>query len=114
MEKRIKNINAEEILSLEEQVSYLPGQIVSKTLAQNRAVSLTLFAFDQGEEISSHDSAGDAMVTVLDGAGALTIDGKTYTLRKGETIVMPAGKPHAVYAPERFKMLLTVVFPPEL
>ena len=111
MEKFIKNIEAEEVLSLEAQVSYLPGQIVSKTLAQNPAVSLTLFAFDKGEEISAHDSSGDAMITVLDGAGEITIGGKSYTLRKGETVVMPAKKPHAVYAAERFKMLLTVVFP---
>ena len=111
MDKYIKNMNAEEILSLEKQVDYLPGQIVSKTLAQNKAVSLTLFAFDKGEEISSHESDGDAMIIALDGTGQITIDGKAYTLQKDETIVMPAKKPHAVYASEKFKMLLIVVFP---
>ena len=111
MEKFIKNINAETVFLMDKQVEYLPGQIVSKTLAQNNAVSLTVFAFDKGEEISSHDSDGDAMVTVLDGTGEITIDGKKYTLRGGESIVMPAKKPHAVFAPEKFKMFLTVVFP---
>ena len=84
---------------------------MSKTLAQNGAVSLTIFAFAKGEEISSHQSDGDAMVTVLDGTGEITIDGEKYTLRSGESVVMPANKPHAVYAPEPFKMFLTVVFP---
>ena len=85
--------------------------MVSKTLAQNSALSLTLFAFDKGEEISSHESGGDAMVTCLDGEGKITIDGKVYLLKEGESIVMPAKKPHAVYASEQFKMFLVVVFP---
>ena len=87
------------------------GQIVSKTLAQNKAVSLTLFAFDKGEEISSHESSGDAMVIVLDGTGEITIGEEKYLLGAGETIIMPAGKPHAVFAAERFKMFLIVIFP---
>lgn len=111
MEQYIRHLPQSEIISLGEQVEYLPGQIVSKTLAQNGAVSLTLFAFDKGEEISSHESAGDAMVTALDGIGEITISGEKYTLQAGETIIMPAGKPHAVYAPQQFKMFLTVVFP---
>ena len=60
-----KNINKAEILSLKEQVEYQTGQVVSKTLAQNSALSVTLFAFDKGEEISTHESGGDAMVTCL-------------------------------------------------
>ncbi|MEA5084488.1 hypothetical protein SDC9_130469 [bioreactor metagenome] len=112
MEKKyIKNIDVETALTLVDLVSYQPGQVVSKTLAQNDAISLTLFAFDKDEEISSHDSNGDAMVIALDGEGEITIDGKKYVLKTGETIVMPAKKPHAVYAKEQFKMLLIVVFP---
>jgi len=111
MEKYIKNIEAATVLPLADQVSYQPGQIVSKTLAQNKALSLTLFAFDKGEEISTHASEGDAMVIALDGTGQITIDGKQYILNKGETIIMPAKKPHAVYAAEQFKMFLVVVFP---
>ena len=83
---------------------------MSKTLAQNSALSVTLFAFDKGEEISTHESDGDAMVTCLDGMGRITIDGVEYILHEGDTIVMPARHPHAVYGAEQFKMLLTVVF----
>lgn len=111
MEKLIKNIRHSEVLVLAEQVQYLEGQIVSRTLAQTKNHSITLFAFDQGEEISTHDSAGDAMVLVLDGEGIITIDGSEYLLKTGDTIVMPAKIPHAVYAGQRFKMLLTVIFP---
>ncbi len=107
----IKNIEQSAALSLSEQVAYQPGQIVSKTLAQNKHRSLTLFAFDQGEEISTHASDGDAMVMVLDGKGKITIDGKDHEVTAGQTIVMPAGLPHAVYALEPFKMFLIVVFP---
>ena len=109
----IKHIPREQIFSLAEQVEILPGQIVSKTLAQNAYVSLTLFAFDKGEEISTHDSAGDAMVTVLEGTGQFTVNGEVHQLKQGETLLMPAKIPHAVSAPEPFKMMLTVVFPAE-
>ena len=104
----IKNIEQDTVLSLAGQVEAQPGQIVSRTLAQNRAVSVTLFAFAQGEEISTHDSIGDAMVTVLEGTGRFTVGGKEHFCH-----VMPATVPHAVYAPEPFKMMLTVVFPLE-
>ena len=107
----IKNIAHETVLPLVQQVQVLEGQIVSKTLAQNKAVSITLFAFSKGEEIGTHDSEGDAMATVLEGTGRFVVDNKEHIVKAGETIVMPSKKPHAVYAPENFKMLLVVVFP---
>ncbi|MDE7259478.1 MAG: cupin domain-containing protein [Lachnospiraceae bacterium] len=110
MEDTMKNINKSEVLILKNQVSYQEGQVVSKTLAQNDAVSVTLFAFDKGEEISTHESGGDAFVTCLDGVGEITIDGVNYELHEGESIVMPAKHPHAVRGKEQFKMLLVVVF----
>ena len=105
-----KNINKAEILSLKEQVEYQTGQVVSKTLAQSSALSVTLFAFDKGEEISTHESGGDAMVTCLDGTGKITIDGIEYFLHEGDTIVMPAKHPHSVFGEDKFNLLLTVVF----
>ncbi|MCI9583509.1 cupin domain-containing protein [Clostridiaceae bacterium] len=107
----IKNLHHGEVLSLAGQVEAAEGQIVSKTLAQNQAVSVTLFAFAKGEEISAHDSRGDAFVTVLEGCGRFTVDGTDYLVHAGEALVMPAEKPHAVYAKEAFKMMLTVIFP---
>lgn len=109
----LKNIQPEQVLSLAGQVTAQPGQIVSRTLAQTPAVSLTLFAFAKGEEISTHESRGDALVQVLEGVGRFTVDGVDYMCRAGESLVMPAQKPHAAYGEEDFKMLLTVVFPPE-
>ncbi len=105
-----KNIDKKAKLELRDQLTYQQGQVVSKTLVQNDAVSVTLFAFEKDEEISTHEPGGDAMVTVLEGTGRFTIEGDVFTLHEGETIIMPAKKPHAVYGEERFKMLLTVVF----
>lgn len=110
MKEPMKNISKSEVVTLKNEVNYQDGQVVSKTLAQNDAVSVTLFAFDKDEEISTHESGGDAFVTCLDGVGRITIDGIPYELHEGESIVMPAGHPHAVYGQERFKMLLVVVF----
>ena len=110
MSEIMKNIEKSKVLLLKDEVAYQPGQIVSKTLVQNDAVSITLFAFDKDEEISTHESGGDAMVLCLDGVGKITLDGVEYILRAGESIVMPARHPHAVYAQEQYKMLLTVVF----
>ncbi|MCM1181401.1 MAG: cupin domain-containing protein [Clostridium sp.] len=106
----MKNITKAEVMVLKEQVAYQEGQVVSKTLAQNEHLSVTLFSFDKGEEISTHESGGDAFVTCLDGVGKITIDGTDYELHEGESIVMPAKHPHAVFGQERFKMLLVVVF----
>ena len=106
----MKNYDIATVLTMKEQVAYQPGQVVSKTLAQNDAVSVTLFAFDKGEEISTHESGGDALVLCLDGEGRVTVDGVEHILHEGESILMPARHPHAVSGQERFKMLLVVVF----
>ena len=108
--KGMKNIDKATVLVLKEQVAYQPGQVVSKTLAQNEHVSVTLFSFDKGEEISTHESGGDAFVTCLDGVGKITIDGMEFELHEGESIVMPAKHPHAICGQEQFKMLLVVIF----
>lgn len=107
----IRNMAHETALPLKEQIAWQKGQVVSKTLVQNSGVGMTLFAFAAGEGISAHDSAGDAFVQVLDGVGRFTVGGKEHTLKAGDALVMPARIPHAVYAPQDFKMLLTVVFP---
>ena len=70
---------------------------------------MTLFSFDKGEEISTHASSGDAMVTVLEGVGRFTV-GEVFVLNEGETLVMPKGIPHSVYGEEKFKMQLIVSF----
>lgn len=111
MDKLIKNIEHKTVLKIKDEVTYQEGQIVSKTLSQNEHHSLTLFAFDKGEEISTHESGGDAMIVALDGVGKITIEGEEFILNEGETIVMSAKKPHAVFAKEQFKMLLIVMFP---
>ncbi len=105
-----KNIDKKTKLVLSQQVDYQQGQVVSKTLVQNDAVSVTIFSFDKGEEISTHASGGDAMVTVLEGTGRFTIGGDVYILNEGETIIMPKDVPHAVFGEEKFKMLLVVSF----
>ena len=110
MQNFIKNIDFSKVLKLSTLVEYKDEQVVSRTLAQNKALSVTLFAFDKNEEISSHSSTGDALVYIIDGAAEITIAENKYTLKSGETILMPAGIPHALLAIEKFKMLLIVVF----
>lgn len=105
-----KNIEKQTNLKLKDLVEYQPGQVISKTLVQNEAVGMTIFSFDKGEEISSHSSGGDAMVTVLEGTGKFTVGGEEFILNEGETLIMPKGIPHAVYGEEKFKMQLTVSF----
>ena len=105
-----KNIEKQVKLALKDQVEYLDGQVVSKTLVQNELVSMTLFSFDKGEEISTHASGGDAMVTVLEGKGRFTVADEVFYLEAGETLIMPKGIPHAVYGEEKCKMQLVVSF----
>lgn len=109
-----KNIEKQKVLHMAEQVDYQDGQqdgqIVSRTLVQNSKLSMTLFAFEKDEEISTHAAGGDAMVTVLEGTGRFTVGGEVFLVSQGETLIMPKDIPHAVYGQERFKMLLTVSF----
>ena len=105
-----KNIAKQEKLLLKNLVDYQPGQVVSKTLVQNELMSVTVFSFEKDEEISTHASGGDTMVTVLEGTGRFTVGGEEFVLTEGETLVMPKNVPHAVYGQERFKMLLVVSF----
>ena len=94
---------------LAQELAYQPGAIVSRTIAKAKGGSVTLFAFDAGQELSEHTAPFDAFVQVLDGAVELTIGGEKVLARRGETVRMPAGIPHAVRAVEAFKMLLTMV-----
>ena len=106
-----KNIEKQVKLRLKDQVEYQPGQVVSKTLVQNDKVSMTIFSFDKGEEISTHAAGGgDAMVTVLEGTGRFTVGGEVFILQEGESLIMPKEIPHAVYGEEQFKIQLVVSF----
>ena len=105
-----KNIDKQTKLELKNLEEYQQGQVVSRTLVQNDKVSMTLFSFDEGEEISTHAASGDAMVTVLEGTGRFTVDGQVFTLDAGETLIMPKDIPHAVFGEKRFKMVLVVSY----
>lgn len=107
----IKNFPQCQPQKLAEAVQAEEGQIISKTLSQNEAVSVTLFAFGKGEGITTDNSTGDAFVQVLSGKGRFTVDGKEREVYEGEAILMPAQKSHSVTADEDFKMLLTMLFP---
>ena len=90
-------------------VDYQAGSIVSRTLLDGKNGSITLFAFDAGQGLSEHTAPFDAFVEVLDGAAEVTVSGRGMTVKAGEAVVMPAGEPHSVRAPRRFKMLLVMV-----
>ena len=105
-----KNIEKQTKLQLKDQIEYQAGQVVSKTLVQNDKVSMTIFSFDKGEEISTHAAGGDAMVTVLEGTGRFIVGDEVFSLNEGETLIMPKDIPHAVYGEEKFKMQLIVSF----
>jgi quercetin dioxygenase-like cupin family protein len=101
-----------EPIHLAELVSYAPGAVVSRTLEKNKGGTMTVFAFDTGEELSEHTAPFNAYVQVLDGSVELTIAGERVVAKTGETVLMPADVPHAVHAVERFKMLLMMIRDP--
>ncbi|PJI10391.1 MULTISPECIES: cupin domain-containing protein [Clostridium] len=110
MGKFFKNVEFAKELVLKNNVNYAEGQVVSKTLVQTENVSMTLFSFDKGEEISSHSASGDALVYVIEGEAAVTVgDNKSTAVKEGNFIVMPSNVPHALVATQRFKMMLIVV-----
>lgn len=90
-------------------VDYHPGAVVSKTVIAKKTGTVTVFAFDKGQGLSTHSAPFDALVQILDGDARITIAGKGVTVKKGEMIIMPADKPHALKANKRFKMMLVMV-----
>ena len=90
-------------------VDYQDGSIVSRTIVEKPSGTVTLFAFDRGQTLSEHTAPFDAMVQLLDGEGEFTVEGRPHRLVAGQMLIMPANKPHAVTASERFKMLLTMI-----
>ncbi len=90
-------------------VDYQSGSVVSRTLIDKKAGTLTLFAFDKGQGLSEHTAPFDALVYLVDGEAEVTISGQPFRLVQGDTIVMPANAPHAVKAVSRFKMLLVMI-----
>jgi quercetin dioxygenase-like cupin family protein len=90
-------------------VKYQTGAVVSRTLIKKQTGTVTLFAFEAGQELSEHTAPFDAMVHVIDGQAEITISGKPLRVSAGQMVIMPANKPHAVKAIERFKMLLIMI-----
>lgn len=90
-------------------VAYQAGAVVSRTLIKQPTGSVTLFAFDEGQELSEHTVPHDALVHVLDGEVEITIAGAAHHLKQGDAIIMPGGKPHALKAVRRFKMMLAMI-----
>jgi quercetin dioxygenase-like cupin family protein len=95
--------------SLEGLIEYQESAVVSRTLIDKEAGTVTLFAFDVDQGLSEHTAPFDAMVFVFDGEAEVVISGKPVRLKAGELTVMPAGKPHAVKAVSRFKMMLIMI-----
>ena len=98
-----------EILQLPEMAAYQSGSIVSRQITKAEAGNVTLFAFDEGQELSEHTAPFDALVQVLEGEADVLISGQLFQLKGGQSIILPAGQPHAVKASHKFKMLLTMI-----
>lgn len=98
-----------QILTLAEMVSYQDAAVVSRQITKADAGNVTLFAFDKEQGLSEHTAPFDALVHVLEGEARVNISGNPFDLKAGDAIVMPANEPHALFAVERFKMLLTMI-----
>ena len=109
MEQRRKAVEKTQTVKISDFADYQEDSIVSRTLIDKKAGTVTLFAFDEGQGLSEHVAPYDALVCILDGEAEVVISGKTYHLRKDEMILMPANKPHALKATKRFKMMLIMV-----
>jgi len=99
----------EKVIRFEDLVNYSDGSIASKQILSKTVGNITLFSFDKDQKLSEHTAPFDALVQVIDGKAEIMIDKQIYTLEKGDSIIMPANKPHAVNAIEKYKMILTMI-----
>ncbi len=104
-----KGVPLAETIRLDELVNYQDGSVVSRQIVKREKGNVTLFAFDQGQELSEHTAPFDALVHVFDGEAEITISGKPLCVNAGEMVIMPANQPHALKAVRRFKMVLTMI-----
>jgi quercetin dioxygenase-like cupin family protein len=107
-EKKREDLVAK-VLAVNDLVQYQDGTVASRMIVFKPAGTITMFAFDAGEGLSEHSAPYDAILTVTDGEADVTIAGAPFTVKAGEMIILPANKPHAVQAQERFKMTLTMI-----
>ena len=94
---------------LKTRIAYSPGSVVSQQITKNDAGNITLFAFDEGQQLSEHTAPFDAVIQIIEGKVEIHLGGVGYHLKEGEMLIMPANVPHAVYATTQFKMLLTMI-----
>lgn len=106
MDNNASELKVETLMNL---VNYQPGSIVSRQILKKEKGNVTLFALEEGQVISEHTTPFEALVVLLDGEAEITISGKPYRLKSGETILMPAQHPHALKAVKPFKMMLTMI-----
>ena len=98
-----------EVFSFSNSVDYAEGAIVSKTVLKKQTGNISLFSFGKGEALSEHTAPFDALIQVVDGRGEIIIGGKSFFLKTGQSIILPADIPHSVKAVEKFKMVLTMI-----
>jgi quercetin dioxygenase-like cupin family protein len=102
-------IDLTNVLKLKDLVAYQEHSVVSREIIRKPSGTMTVFAFDEGEGLSEHTAPFDAVVYLLEGEAEIRIDGKPFTVKEGEMIIMPANKPHALIAITRYKMLLMMI-----
>jgi quercetin dioxygenase-like cupin family protein len=100
---------AAEVVRLTDLVNYQDGAVVSRTIVKQNAGTATLFAFDDGQGLSEHTAAFDALAQIIEGDVEITVSGKALRVAAGEAVLLPANQPHALKALSRFKMLLTMI-----
>lgn len=96
-------------MDLKNLVKYQDGSVVSKTIMDKKTGTVTVFAFGEGQGLSEHTAPFDALVQIIDGEAEITIARDVFSLKEGEAIILPAGKPHALRAVVVFKMILIMI-----
>jgi quercetin dioxygenase-like cupin family protein len=104
-----KALDKASVMRIDSLVDYQEGSVVSRTIIDKKAGTVTAFAFDEGQGLSEHVAPYDAIVNITDGEAEITISGKSHQVKTGEIIILPAKKPHALKATKKFKMILTMI-----
>jgi len=100
---------AGQVLNPGDLIAYQEGSVVSRMIVYKKSGTITLFAFDSGEGLSEHTAPYDAIAQIIDGEAEISIEQTPFLLKEGQMIIMPANKPHALHAQQRFKMMLTMI-----
>ena len=82
--KEQKSVAGAQVARLVDLADYQEDSVVSRTIIDRKAGTVTFFAFDEGQGLSEHTAPYDALIYLLDGEAESLSQAKPHAWKKGK------------------------------